>query len=290
MSRRRRIIFYTILFLVAGGLLTWQWWIGRPLRFWISRVNDPDATVRTEAAKALGKHGGDSDQAWNELGTMALHDSEDETRTEAIQALKVLWQSSASNDEAKRRARKRRLFQTLLDGFNSGNVEVRRRVPEVVYEVSGLEFYERALKRDADDAVDRDVRPVAVEALVRALKDPDEEVRDEAVHYLGKLATVPSAAEPGLLSALRSKDAVARVGAAFALGKLQRFSDEAIPGLIVAAQDSNPDVRLSAFHCLVRIGPKVVPALREAIAKAPDKASRGYLEICLKAFDAAKDG
>ncbi len=289
MSRRRRIVFYSFLFLLAGGLLAWQWWQGKPLRFALGRVNDPDAAVRARAATELGEYGLDSDQAWNELGTMALHDSEDDTRDAAVSALKFLWHSNAYHDESKRRERKRRLFQTLLDGFNSGNVEVRRRVPEVVYEIAGLEYHERAVKRAADDAVDRDVRPVAVTALIRALKDPDEEVREEAVYCLGKLATVPVEAEPALLDNLRSKDAVMRGGAALALSKLPRISADAIPGLIVAAQDDSREVRLTAFHCLLRIGPQVVPPLREALAKAPAK-SREYLEICLKAFDGAKKG
>ena len=294
MSRRRRIIFYACLFLVAGGLLFWQWWTrplrgGEPLSTWLGRVNDPDPTVRAKTATALGELGGESDQAWNELATMSLYDDDDETREEAIKRLKTLCHSHVNKEQPKRIERKRRVLQSLLDGFKIGNVEVRRRIPEVVYDVIGLDFHERGIRRETDDAVDGEMRPAAVLALIAAFKDADEEVQEEAVRYLGKLATIPIEAEPGLLEQLRSNNAVTRCGAADALIKLQHISDAAIPGLIAAVQDDSPNVRRSAFFCVIRVGPKATPALKEAMTKASEKA-RGYLETCLKALDLAKAG
>jgi HEAT repeat protein len=290
---RRRIIWYSGLVLLASGLLGWQWWTeprvgGERLGTWLGRINDPDPTMRGQAADALGKLGHTSDKAWNELATMSLYEADENARGEAVKALKALCQSNTPNDP-KRIERKRRVLQALLDGFKVGDVEVRRRVPEVVYEATGLEYHERALRRATDDTVDQEMRPAAVAALVRALKDPDEEVRDEAIRYLGVLTEVPAQAEPDLLEALRSKDAMTRDGAAVALSKVQRLSDAAIPALTVAAQDESPGVRRGAFDCLVRIGPRAVPEIRRALAKSPEK-KRGYLEICLKALDGAKDG
>jgi HEAT repeat protein len=297
MSGRRRIVWYSSLLFLAGGLLFWQWWTepvheGERLGTWLGRVNDADPSARVATAEALGALAGRSsdswfhhnvDRAWKELGTMSLYDAEDDVRKKAVRELASLCRTRSQTDEPKRIERKRTAVQSLLDGFKIGNVEVRRRVPEVVYTVVGLEFHERGIRREADDAVDVQMRPAAVKALVAALKDRDGDVQDEAVLYLGKLATVPAEAEPALLELLRSKDALTRSGAAHTLGKLQRLSDDAILGLIVAAQDDSPNVRTAAFYCLVHIGPRTAPALKEAITKATDKARRGYLELCLQA-------
>jgi HEAT repeat protein len=289
---RRRIIWYSGLVLLASGLLGWQWWTERrahaQLDTWLGRINDTDPAVRARAAKELCECGRDSDRAWNELLTRSLYEADDDARGAAVMALKALCQSVAGK-ESKGIECKRHALQTLLDGFKIGDVEVRRRVPEAVYEATGLEFHERGARRESDDPVDRDIRPAAVAALVRALADPDEEVREEAIHYLAKLDRVPDDAEAGLLDALRSRDAVTRGAAALTLSKVQSLTDAAIPALIVAAQDDSPDVRLGAFHSLVHIGPKAAPEIRGAMAKATER-TRGYLEICLKALDVPRDG
>src|SRR5215831_16125331 len=96
--KRRRIILYSFLFLVAGGLLVWQWWTqprveGERLTTWLDRVSDPDAAVRAKAATALGALGRDSDRAWIELATMSLYDGDDDARKEAVMALTKLCRS-----------------------------------------------------------------------------------------------------------------------------------------------------------------------------------------------------
>src|SRR5262249_29495827 len=149
------IILYFVLFLVAGGLLVWQWWTqprfeGERLATWLDRVNDPDAAVRAKAAAALGALGRDSDPAWNELATMSLYDGDDDVHKNAVTALTKLCRSDVRKEEPKRIERKRHVLKTLLDGFKIGDVEVRRRVPEVVYQVAGLEFHERPVRRGAD--------------------------------------------------------------------------------------------------------------------------------------------
>jgi HEAT repeat protein len=290
---RRRIIWYSGLVVLAGGLLGWQWWtewrVNRQLANALARINDADPAVRGQAAEQLAEFGRESDKAWNELATRSLYETDDDARDKAIKALKELCQSNVPKDDPKRIERKRRVLQVVLDGFKIGDVEIRRRVPGVVYEVAGLQYHERAARRETDDVVDKEVRPVAVTALVAALKDPDEDVRDEAVLTLRELDKIPAEAEPGLLVQLGARDAVTRDRAAKAMVQLERISDAAIPGLVVAVQDDIPNVRLMAFQCLVRIGPKAAPEIRGALAKAPEK-TRGYLEICLKALDVPKDG
>src|SRR5207248_1231943 len=138
------------------------------------RVGDADPEVRARAATALGDLAGrtvdswwshDAEKAWNELVTLCLHDQDDDVGEEAVKALTTLCQSPDRADEAKRLERKRHAVQSLLDGFKSGNVEVRRRTPEAVFRVTGLKYHQRGIRRDADDAVDQEMRPGALSAL-----------------------------------------------------------------------------------------------------------------------------
>ena len=305
MSRRRRIIFYSFLFLLAGGLLFWQWKTepvhqGERLGTWLNRTNDTNAEVRAEAATALGQlcdrstdswlnH--DGEKAWKELVTMSLYDADDHVRENAVKALTSLCQTPSQKDEAKRIERgSERVSSRCSMASRSAMSKSAGAFRRSCIKSQGWSTTNTAFVGWPTTPSIRRCGPAAVMALVGRAKDADDDVRDEAVKYLGKLAKVPVEAEPALLKQLQAKDAVTRCGAALALKNLQRISDAAIPGLVVAVQDDIPDVRRPAFFCLVRIGPKAAPALKEALAKTTDAARRGYLELCLKAFDVKKAG
>jgi HEAT repeat protein/beta-lactamase regulating signal transducer with metallopeptidase domain len=101
----------------------------------------------------------------------------------------------------------------------------------------------------------------AVEALGSVVRDPEVEVRRQAVEALGELES--KAAVPMLLPALRDSDVETRKNAAEALGQLQ--SADAIAGLSVATRDSEPEVRKQAVEALGQISDKrALPALEAA--------------------------
>jgi len=91
----------------------------------------------------------------------------------------------------------------------------------------------------------------AVEPLIKALKDKDEGVRQDAVKGLGKIGD-KRAVEP-LIKSLKDKDWNVRNSAAEALVKI---GDCAVELLIKALGDDEYDVRLSTIKALGDIGDK----------------------------------
>ena len=209
-------------------------------------------------------------------------------RRKAADALTLLCRSRSPADEPKRIERKRAAVQSLLDGFKIGNVEVRRRLPAVVYQVAGLEFRQASFDRHSPRGGRRRRRATAasggsgagcgIERSGRRCatgrgRSPPRETGDRARRVRTRAAR--AAAVEGRHDTKRGST-YAQQGAT-ALRRRDSRPDRR------GAQDDSPDVRTPAFYCLVHIGPKTAPALKEAIAKATDKARRGYLELCLQA-------
>jgi HEAT repeat protein/Zn-dependent protease with chaperone function len=88
--------------------------------------------------------------------------------------------------------------------------------------------------------------PATVDALVKALKDPDAGVREAAAESLGRLADVR--ALDGLITAASDSDAKVRAAVVEALAVLQEA--RAIPVLARALKDSNVNVRREAAEAL----------------------------------------
>lgn len=105
--------------------------------------------------------------------------------------------------------------------------------------------------------------PATVDALVKALKDPDAGVREAAAESLGRLAD--ARALDGLLAAASDSDAKVRAAVVEALAALQET--RAIPVLAKALKDSSSAVRREAAEALSRLdeAPEAVEPLVSAL-------------------------
>jgi HEAT repeat protein len=105
----------------------------------------------------------------------------------------------------------------------------------------------------------------AVERLVQALADADEEVRESAVEALGNIG--PKAV-PALLSALKSGKVRIRAGALAAMGLQPAQAKVLVPEMIKAVKDTSPEVRCGAVSSLGHMGREArsaVPVLIKAL-------------------------
>jgi HEAT repeat protein len=141
--------------------------------------------------------------------------------------------------------------------------------------------------RDADPAIQRAAAAAlgdvgAVSVLAQALKDPDKDVRRNAVRPLRRVVTrggssgdpaATKAVVAALADALKDPDAGVRRAAASSLGALGPVAVDAIPGLAATTMDSDLSVRNATIEALGRMGsPAAVPVLVRAL-KDPQTAS-----------------
>jgi hypothetical protein len=285
--KRARLLFYpVVILLAAGGLDAWHWYVrrnaGDDLETWLTRAESSDAGERLRAVHALGQIGRDSDSAWATLARMSVNDTDGDVQFGAIIALQTLCQPNAAMHDPKQLQRKRAAIQSLLDALKNADAEVRKLTPTVLYDVAGMSYYERAVKRLNDDDVDREMRPRVVDAYVAALND-NVNVRAEALWCLKCLDRVPANAEPGLLAALDDEDPKTRRNALIALDRIDTLSESCIPALVVAVQDDREEIAEKALACLERIGKTAAPALRAARVKSTGQ-KRVWIEAALIAI------
>ncbi len=101
-----------------------------------------------------------------------------------------------------------------------------------------------------------------LDSLIKNLKDPDKDVRSEAVWALGDLGD--KAAAPSLIAALKDHHEDVRYAAVRALGNLG--DKAAVPPLIAALNDPNKDVRSEVVKALGALKDKAaVPPLIAAL-------------------------
>lgn len=105
--------------------------------------------------------------------------------------------------------------------------------------------------------------------LIKALEDPDEDVRWKAGFSLKKLGSV---AVPALAKVLHSGSLNARRVSAFILGEIR--SKEPITALVKALRDTDADVRWKASRSLARLGSDVVEPLARIIKTDDVRAKR----------------
>jgi HEAT repeat protein len=102
----------------------------------------------------------------------------------------------------------------------------------------------------------------AIPALIRALGDPEDNVKWKAGHPLKQFGRV---AVPALLPLLDSPDADLRYRAVMVLGAIGPEAEEAIPALLSRLEDPDQYLPWSTANALGRIGPAAkaaVPALK----------------------------
>jgi HEAT repeat protein len=134
--------------------------------------------------------------------------------------------------------------------------------------------------RDTDPVIQRagaaalgDVGAVSV--LAEALKDPDKDVRRNAVRPLRRVvirdrsSTATRAVVTALADALEDPDGQIRRAAASSLGAIGPDAADAIPALAATTMDPDPSVRNATIEALGRIGsPAAVPVLVQALKDA----------------------
>jgi HEAT repeat protein/beta-lactamase regulating signal transducer with metallopeptidase domain len=143
--------------------------------------------------------------------------------------------------------------QTIVNGMANGIANsVARDLPE-------LAQADRRQQRQAD--------PRAVNALVDALKDTDEDVRETAMQALVALRD-PHIFEP-LVMALHDSSADIREKAAFGLGQLR--DPRAVAPLATAVKDQNADVREQAVFALGQLrAAEAIDAITPALHDSSD--------------------
>ena len=220
----------------------------------IAHLKDEDAGVRARAAWVLGTLAQRHDAAdpllpkvgptARDIGpalVLALDDSRPAVRLAAASALVLVEPRLAD-----------KVIPTVLAALRAKQVQA----------YSAAELLRPAAK-------------AAVPALIRALDEPNDEIRFEvasALAYLGE------AAVPPLAEALKAERVRVRSGAAVALGRMGKVSvGPALPALVAALKDSDAGARLDAAEALSHIDPEkaglAVPVLAAALRaeKAPDR-------------------
>ncbi len=107
--------------------------------------------------------------------------------------------------------------------------------------------------------------------LIRALSDPNPEVRTEAAWALSQLGTDPTESLPPLAAAMRrDADPDVRAAAAAAISKMAPASRAVVGDLAAALRDANPLVRMNATLALLQLKEGARPAVPELILAADD--------------------
>lgn len=118
-------------------------------------------------------------------------------------------------------------------------------------------------------AIGPGIGPEGLQALERALDDPQQPVREDAVIALGKLGDFAQPAVPAIQRALDKHRIAALVPAARSLWQLTHDASRTVPVLIEALDD--PNAVADAAQMLGELGPAAtaaVPALRQATSSA----------------------
>jgi len=168
-------------------------------------LKDTDWAVRREAVITLGEMG---DERCVEPLVRALQDGDWQVREVAIEALGMVGSPAVEPCIKLLRSWDYRKYAIRA----LGKIKDERVLDPLISQLRSDEFGE-----DATDAL-VDLGPPAVEKLVMALSDKDENIRKQAVIALGRIKE-PSAIDP-LIEKLRDKDWYTRLTAAAALEKI----------------------------------------------------------------------
>lgn len=95
-----------------------------------------------------------------------------------------------------------------------------------------------------------------VPALIHALKDPSRDVRGAAARSFGGYKTQFAIIIPALLPVLDDPDPYVRQGATWMLGRFRKDAAVAVPKLLVLLNDPDIQVRTSATNALQLIDPE----------------------------------
>ncbi|HUU09238.1 MAG TPA: MFS transporter [Phycisphaerae bacterium] len=195
------------------------------------RLHDPDAEVRDEAARALGRIG--SDDAVDVL-IAHLADPDSTIRPAAAQALGRIGDPKA--------------IPALKEGLRDPLPEVRQACEAALASFGKPRRAERALHdlRTAED--DADTADVAT--IIARLDDADGEVREEAARALGRIGATDGVS--ALVRRLHDPTSTIRPVIARSLGQIG--DARAVPALTEALSGGSDELQDAAAHALGAIG------------------------------------
>ena len=117
----------------------------------------------------------------------------------------------------------------------------------------------------------RSIGPEVIPALITALRDTNQSVRENAAGVLGTMYRGASPAVPALIAALGDTNCVVRSQAAEALGHIGPPAASAVPTLLATLRDPKPEVRASAASVIGNIVPPTEPVVSALIATLKDR-------------------
>jgi HEAT repeat protein len=107
---------------------------------------------------------------------------------------------------------------------------------------------------------------------MKELDNPDNDVRNHAIHALGGLGPDAAEAVPALSKImLESPSRENRIEASLALTKMTAVAQSAVPALAKALEDKELWVRMNAACALSYLGAESRPAIPELLKALPDK-------------------
>jgi HEAT repeat protein len=243
----------------------------------LARLDDSDEEVRRCAAEALGRSDGTNGATVAALARM-LAEPNDRLRVAAAGALGTMNSAAAAAVPALIR-----LLQSDDEAVRQAAAEAVGKIgvlPETVHETlaEGLGDDDPAARVRTAEAIGA-IGPVAAPAapaLVGVLKDGNDRVRAKAVEALGRIGDAAPEAVPHLMRALRDQDTWVSALAAEALGEMGESAVEAIPALVRSLRHANPRVRANAAEALGKLGESAVPGAPalEAALKDPEDTVR----------------
>lgn len=217
----------------------------------IKELKGEEEHVRRGAAANLGLIGPEAKEAVPAL-VQALRDSDASVRRLAVIAL---WSIGPLAKDA---------IPALIEAHKDGDKFVRSIVPFAVRHIR--------LSLSAADilSMSKGALPVTV---VEALKDPDADIRRDAVFVLLRFAWLAEDALPALITALQDADVKVRGGAALTLSSWPAYTGpmakDAIPVLIRVLEDMDEDIRQAVIEVFRNIRPpqpqEAIPALIKAL-------------------------
>src|SRR5262249_10564766 len=129
------------------------------------------------------------------------------------------------------------------------------------------------------------IDPAAVPALIRALQDPEKEVRQAAISALGAAGAEAAAAVPDLV-ALLPQDGPRGLHVVRPLGAI---GPAAVPALIRALRGRDADVRSRAAQALRLIGPEARAAAPTLVEVLRDPEARVRVRAAEALWQVARD-
>ncbi|MCP4716639.1 MAG: HEAT repeat domain-containing protein [Deltaproteobacteria bacterium] len=224
----------------------------------VEGLKSNEASIRRNAAFALGEIGPDAAPAIDTLAGALKNDPDSEVRRNAAFALGEIGPAAIQvllGILSKKDSRMRRDGASALVRIGS---------PAVAHLINALRHKDPIVRRNAADILGR-IGPkakTAIPALEKELENPDKAFCWTVKQALRKIKKVTV---ENLIDCLNDKDVIIRNNATKALGDLGPNAISAIPALVSCLDDAKTEVRKNASFALAKIGEPAIPALIEAL-------------------------